>query len=35
MDVVFEKIPNSLRDDVAIKIRERKGLPKELPKSVI
>jgi elongation factor 2 len=35
IDVVFEKIPNSLRDDVAIKIRERKGLPKELPKSVI
>ncbi|MEM5778797.1 MAG: elongation factor EF-2, partial [Candidatus Aenigmatarchaeota archaeon] len=32
MDVVFEKIPNELRDQVALKIRERKGLPKELPK---
>jgi elongation factor 2 len=35
MDVVFEKIPNELRDQVAIKIRERKGLPKELPRAEI
>jgi len=31
MDVTFEKIPNEIRDEVAIKIRQRKGLPKELP----
>jgi elongation factor 2 len=31
MDVTFEKIPNEIRDQVAIKIRQRKGLPKELP----
>ena len=33
IDVVFEKIPNDLRDKVALQIRERKGLPKELPKA--
>ena len=31
MDVTFEKIPNEIRDQVAMRIRERKGLPKELP----
>jgi elongation factor 2 len=31
MDVTFEKIPNEIRDQVAIKIRQRKGLSKELP----
>ena len=35
MDVVFEKIPNEIRDQVATKIRERKGLPKELPRPEI
>ncbi len=35
MDVVFEKIPTELRDRVAIKIRERKGMPKEIPKAEI
>ena len=35
MDVVFEKIPSELRDQVALKIRERKGLPKEIPKPQI
>lgn len=33
MDVVFEKIPNDLRDQIALRIRERKGMPKEIPKS--
>jgi elongation factor 2 len=33
VDVVFEKIPSDLRDKVALQIRERKGLPKELPKA--
>ncbi|MFH1228939.1 MAG: elongation factor EF-2 [Candidatus Aenigmatarchaeota archaeon] len=35
MDVTFEKIPNEIRDQVAMRIRERKGLPKELPKAEI
>jgi elongation factor 2 len=35
VDVFFEKIPNSLRDDVAVKIRSRKGLSKDIPKSEI
>jgi len=35
IDVVFEKIPNELRDKVASKIRERKGMPKDIPKSEI
>ncbi len=35
MDVVFEKIPSDLRDQVALRIRERKGMPKEIPKSEI
>jgi elongation factor 2 len=35
MDVVFEKIPNELRDQVALKIRERKGMPKEIPKAEV
>lgn len=33
MDVVFEKIPNDLRDQIALRIRERKGLTKEIPKA--
>ncbi len=32
-EVVFERIPKELRDQTILKIRERKGLPKELPKS--
>jgi elongation factor 2 len=35
MDVVFEKIPTDLREQVALRIRERKGMPKEIPKSEI
>jgi len=35
MEVLFEKIPSSIRDQVALKIRERKGMPKEIPKSEI
>jgi elongation factor 2 len=35
MDVVFEKIPNDLRDQIALRIRERKGLPKEIPKAEV
>jgi len=35
MDVVFEKIPNDLRDQIALRIRERKGLPKEIPKTEV
>lgn len=30
MDVVFERIPKDLRDQIILRIRERKGLPKEL-----
>jgi len=33
MDVVFEKIPKDLLNRVVLQIRERKGMPKELPKS--
>ncbi len=33
IDVVFEKIPNDLREKVALQIRERKGLPKDIPKA--
>ncbi|MFH1473686.1 MAG: elongation factor EF-2 [Candidatus Aenigmatarchaeota archaeon] len=33
IDVVFEKIPNELREKVALQIRERKGLPKDIPKA--
>ena len=29
MDVVFEKVPEDLKDQIRAKIRERKGLPKE------
>ena len=32
IDVFFEKIPNELKETVATRIRDRKGLPKELPK---
>lgn len=32
VDVVFEKVPNSLKDGVAMKIRERKGLSKDIPR---
>ena len=35
MDVSFEKIPNDIRDQVAMKIRDRKGLPKELPRAEV
>jgi len=35
MDVLFEKIPNDLRDQIALRIRERKGLPKEIPKAEV
>jgi len=35
IDVVFEKMPNELKDLVATRIRERKGLPKELPKAEV
>jgi elongation factor 2 len=35
MDVVFEKIPNDLKDQIALRIRERKGLPKEIPKAEV
>jgi elongation factor 2 len=35
MDVVFERMPADLRDQVAARIRERKGLPKELPRAEI
>jgi len=31
MDVVFEKVPNDLREQIAVRIRERKGMPKEIP----
>ncbi|MBN2202612.1 MAG: elongation factor EF-2 [Candidatus Aenigmarchaeota archaeon] len=33
VDVTFEKIPGDLRDRIALKIRERKGMPKEIPKA--
>lgn len=33
IDVVFEKLPSELREPVVLKIRERKGMPKELPKA--
>jgi len=35
MDVMFEKIPNDLRDQIALRIRERKGLTKEIPKAEV
>ncbi len=35
MDVVFERIPKDLLTPTALKIRERKGLPKDLPKSEV
>ncbi len=31
IDVVFEPVPKDLRDTAILKIRERKGLPKEIP----
>lgn len=33
IDVVFEKLPQDLREPVVLKIRERKGMPKELPRA--
>jgi len=33
IDVVFEKIPDDIRDRAVLKIRERKGMPKQIPKS--
>ena len=35
MDVLFEKIPGDLRDQIAGKIRERKGMQKEVPKAEV
>lgn len=35
MDVVFERLPNDIRESVIMKIRERKGLTKEVPKAEI
>lgn len=35
MDVAFEKMPNELRNQVALRIRERKGMPKEIPESAM
>ena len=35
VDVVFEKIPSDLRDKVALQIRERKGMDKDIPKAEI
>lgn len=35
MDVVFERLPNDIRESVIMKIRERKGLSKEVPKAEI
>ncbi len=33
INVVFEKLPSDLREPVVLKIRERKGMPKELPRA--
>jgi elongation factor 2 len=33
IDVVFEKIPSDLRNETILKIRERKGMPKEVPEA--
>jgi elongation factor 2 len=35
MDVLFERIPRDVRDQVVKKVRERKGLDKEVPKSEV
>ena len=35
VDVLFEKIPSDLRDKITLQIRERKGMPKEIPRSEI
>ncbi len=35
IDVVFEPIPKELRDEVVLKIRERKGMPKEIPEAEV
>jgi len=35
MDVVFERLPNDIKESVIMKIRERKGLSKEVPKAEI
>jgi elongation factor 2 len=32
MDVIFEKLPSDLQDQVILKIRKRKGLSEEIPK---
>jgi elongation factor 2 len=32
MDVTFERLPRELQENVVVKIRDRKGLPKEIPK---
>jgi elongation factor 2 len=33
IDVVFEKIPSDLRNETVLKIRERKGMPKDVPEA--
>ncbi|MBU5557905.1 MAG: elongation factor EF-2 [Candidatus Aenigmatarchaeota archaeon] len=33
MDVVFERLPKELLESTVLKIRERKGMPKEMPKA--
>jgi elongation factor 2 len=35
MDVMFEKVPNDLKIRIAGQIRERKGMPKEVPKAEV
>ena len=35
IDITFEKIPEDLREQTILKIRERKGLSKEIPKPVL
>ncbi len=35
VDVVFEPIPKELRDEVVLRIRERKGLAKEIPEAEV
>lgn len=35
VDIVFEKLPTELRDQVIKSIRKRKGLPEEIPKAEI
>ena len=32
IDIVYEKLPEDLQEKIILQIRERKGMPKELPK---